>query len=297
MSSDAPKKVTVSYLREAKTNGTKLTMVTGYDYPTAAALDAAGVDMILIGDSLGMVVLGYDSTIPVTMEDMLHHTKPVVRAAKRAMVVSDMPFMSYQISKKEALRNAGRFLQEAGADAVKLEGGAEVAKTVRALVDAGIPVIGHLGLTPQSINVFGGYGLRAKGLAEAEKLLADTKALELAGASAVVLEKVPTEVAAYVTHNVGIPTIGIGAGPDCDGQVLVMHDVVGLYEKFVPKFAKQYAKIGPIIRQAFEDYVTEVKSGAFPAAEYSFPAEPEVAQALAEKPSAADAAAPTAEES
>ena len=291
MTSDAPKKVTVSYLRDAKANGTKLTMLTAYDYPTAAAMDAAGVDMILVGDSLGMVVLGYDSTLPVTMEDMIHHTKPVVRAARRAMVVADMPFMSYQISKKEAMRNAGRFMQEAGADAVKLEGGAEVAKTVRALVDAGIPVIGHLGLTPQSINVFGGYGLRAKGLAEAEKLLADTKALELAGASAVVLEKVPTEVAAYVTQNIGIPTIGIGAGPGCDGQVLVMHDVVGLYEKFVPKFAKQYAKIGPIIRKAFEDYVIEVKSGAFPSAEYSFPAEAEVVQALAEKTDNAGAVA------
>ncbi len=275
------KKVTVSYLKAAKANGDKVTMLTGYDYPTAAALDVAGIDMILVGDSLGMVVLGYDSTIPVTMEDMIHHTKPVVRAAKRAMVVADMPFMSYQISKKEGMRNAARLMQEAGADAVKLEGGEEIAKTVRAIVDAGIPVIGHLGLTPQSINVFGGYDLQAKGIAEAEKLITDAQALETAGASAIVLEKIPAPVAKYVTENIGISTIGIGAGPDCDGQVLVMHDVVGLFDKFVPKFSKQYAMIGPLMRQAFTDYVTEVKSGAFPAEEHSFPADPDLVEALA----------------
>lgn len=277
------KKVTVSYLKEAKTSGEKLTMLTGYDFPTAAALDAAGIDMILVGDSLGMVVLGYDSTIPVTMEDMIHHTKPVVRAARRAMVVADMPFMSYQISKKEAMRNAGRFLQEAGADAVKLEGGVEIAKTVRAIVDAGIPVIGHLGLTPQSVNVFGGYGLRAKGVAEAEKLVVDAQTLEEAGACAVVLEKIPAPVAKYVTENIGIPTIGIGAGPDCDGQVLVTHDAIGLFEKFVPKFTKQYAQIGATMKKAFEEYVSDVKKGAFPAEEHSFPADAEVVEALAAK--------------
>ncbi len=277
------KKVTVSYLKEAKAKGEKVTMLTGYDYPTAAALDAAGIDMILVGDSLGMVVLGYDSTIPVTMEDMIHHTKPVVRAAKRAMVIADMPFMSYQISTKEGMRNAGRLMQEAGADAVKLEGGVEVAKTVRAIVDAGIPVVGHLGLTPQSINVFGGYGLRAKGLAEVDKLLSDATALELAGASAIVLEKIPAPVAKYVTDNIGITTIGIGAGPDCDGQVLVVHDVIGLFEKFVPKFTKQYAALGPTMRQAFEEYVSDVKAGAFPAEEHSFPADEAVTKALAEK--------------
>lgn len=267
-------KVTVSYLMEAKQKGEKLTMLTAYDYPTAAAMDAAGIDMILIGDSLGMVVLGYDSTIPVTMEDMIHHTKPVVRATKRALVFADMPFMSYHVSKKEALHNACRLMQEGGADGVKLEGGVEVAKVVRLMVDAGVPVCGHLGLTPQSINVFGGYGLRAKEEAEAEKLLADAKALELAGACAVVLEKIPTELAKTVTEALTIPTIGIGAGPDCDGQVLVTPDLLGIFEKFIPKFVKKYAEIGPEMKRAFAQYAEEVKSGAFPAEEHTFHAEP-----------------------
>jgi 3-methyl-2-oxobutanoate hydroxymethyltransferase len=267
-------KVTVSYLKDAKQKGEKLTMLTAYDYPTAAAMDAAGIDMILIGDSLGMVVLGYDSTIPVTMEDMIHHTKPVVRAAKRALVFADLPFMSINVSKEEALRNAARLMQEGGADGVKLEGGVEVAKVVRLMVDAGVPVCGHLGLTPQSINVFGGYGLRAKEDAEAEKLLADAKALELAGACAVVLEKIPTELAKTVTEALSIPTIGIGAGPDCDGQVLVTPDLLGIFEKFTPKFVKQYAQIGPEMKRAFAQYAEEVKSGAFPAEEHTFHVEP-----------------------
>ncbi len=275
-------KVTVNYLKEAKASGKKLTMLTGYDFPTAAALDAAGIDMILVGDSLGMVVLGYDSTIPVTMEDMIHHTKAVARAAKRAMVIGDMPFMSFQISRKEAMRNAGRFLQEAGADAVKLEGGEEVAKTAAAIVEMGVPVIGHLGLTPQSVNVFGGYGLQAKGVETAKKLIADTLALEKAGCSAVVLEKIPAPVAKAVTEAVSIPTIGIGAGPDCDGQVLVSHDVLGLFEKFTPKFSKRYAEFGAEMRAAFEAYVKDVKTGTFPAEEHSFPADPAVVKALAE---------------
>jgi len=274
-------KVTVNYLKEAKNTGEKLTMLTAYDFPTAAALDAAGIDMILVGDSLGMVVLGYDSTIPVTMDDMIHHTKPVVRAAERAMVIGDMPFMSYQISRKEAMRNAGRFLQEAGADAVKLEGGEEIAKTVAGIVGMGVPVIGHLGLTPQMVNVFGGYGLQAKGVEAAKKLVADAVALEKAGASAVVLEKIPAPVAKAVTEAVGIPTIGIGAGPDCDGQVLVTHDVLGLFEKFTPKFSKRYAEFGAAMRQAFEAYVNDVKTGAFPAEEHSFPADTAVVEALA----------------
>jgi 3-methyl-2-oxobutanoate hydroxymethyltransferase len=274
-------KVTVNYLKEAKSKGEKLTMLTAYDFPTAAAVDAAGVDMILVGDSLGMVVLGYDSTIPVTMADMLHHTKPVVRAAKRAMVIGDMPFMSYQVSRKEAMRNAGRFLQEAGADAIKLEGGEEIAKTAAAIVGMGVPVIGHLGLTPQSVNVFGGYGLQAKGVEAAKKLIADALALEKAGCCAIVLEKIPAPVAKAVTEAVGIPTIGIGAGPDCDGQVLVTHDVLGLFEKFTPKFCKRYAEFGAEMRAAFESYVKEVKDGSFPDEAHSFPADPAAVEALA----------------
>lgn len=274
-------KVTVNYLKEAKNTGEKLTMLTAYDFPTAAALDAAGIDMILVGDSLGMVVLGYDSTIPVTMDEMIHHTKPVARAVQRAMVIGDMPFMSYQISKREAMRNAGRFLQEAGADAVKLEGGEEIAKTAAAIVEMGVPVIGHLGLTPQSVNVFGGYGLQAKGVETAKKLIADALVLEKAGCSAVVLEKIPAPVAKEVTGAVGIPTIGIGAGPDCDGQVLVTHDVLGLFEKFTPKFCKKYAEFGAEMRSAFEAYVKDVKGGSFPAEEHSFPADPAVVEALA----------------
>lgn len=274
-------KVTVNYLKEAKNKGEKLTMLTAYDFPTAAALDAAGVDMILVGDSLGMVVLGYDNTIPVTMDDMIHHTKPVVRATKRAMVIGDMPFMSYQVSRQEAMRNAGRFLQEAGADAIKLEGGEEIAKTAAAIVEMGVPVIGHLGLTPQSVNVFGGYGLQAKGVETAKKLIDDALALEKAGCSAIVLEKIPAPVAKAVTGEVGIPTIGIGAGPDCDGQVLVTHDVLGLFEKFTPKFSKRYAEFGAEMRTAFEAYVKEVKNGSFPAEEHSFPADPAVVESLA----------------
>lgn len=266
-------KVTTSSIKDAKQKGEKITMLTAYDYPTAAAMDEAGIDMLLIGDSLGMVVLGYDSTIPVTMDDMVHHTKPVVRAAKRAMVIADLPFMSYNVSKKEALHNAARLMQEGGADGVKLEGGAEVAKVVRLMVDAGVPVVGHLGLTPQSINVFGGYGLRAKGDAEAEKLLADAKALELAGACAVVLEKIPAELAKSVTESLTIPTIGIGAGPDCDGQVLVTPDVLGIFERFTPKFVKKYAGIGKEMKKAFAQYNDEVKNGVFPAEEHTFHAE------------------------
>jgi 3-methyl-2-oxobutanoate hydroxymethyltransferase len=267
-------KVTVNFLNEAKRKGEKITMLTAYDFPTAAAMDGAGIDMILIGDSLGMAVLGYDSTIPVTMDDMVHHTKPVVRATKRAMVIADMPFMSYHVSKKEALHNAGRLMQEGGADGVKLEGGVEVAKAVRKMVDAGIPVVGHLGLTPQSVNVFGGYGLRAKGEEEADKLLADALALQEAGACAVVLEKIPTELAKKVTEALAIPTIGIGAGPDCDGQVLVVHDLLGIFEKFTPKFCKKYAQIGPEMKRAFAEYAEEVKSGVFPAEEHTFHVEP-----------------------
>jgi 3-methyl-2-oxobutanoate hydroxymethyltransferase len=275
-------KVTVPDLFEMKTKGEKITMLTAYDYLTAAAIDEAGVDIILVGDSLGMVVLGYDNTLAVTMEDMLHHTRPVARAAKRAMVVGDMPFMSFQVSVEEAMRNAGRFVQEAGAEAVKLEGGGEVAETSRCIVNMGVPVMGHLGLTPQSVHQLGGFKLQAKTIEEAKRLIKDAKILEEAGCFSIVLEKVPAQVAKIVTGAVSIPTIGIGAGVFCDGQVLVTQDLLGLYEKFVPKFVKQYAKLGPDIKTAFTEYVEEVKKGRFPAEEHSFFASEEVIQALKE---------------
>lgn len=276
------KKVTIPYLMEQKRSGNKFTMLTAYDYPTAKALDESGVDILLIGDSVGMVVLGYENTLPVTMEDIIHHTKPVVRAAERAMVVSDMPFMSFQISSKEAMRNAGRFLAEAGAQAVKVEGGDEIAKTVSKIVGMGVPVMGHLGLTPQSIHQLGGYSLQANAVDDAKKLIREAKTLEEAGCFSIVLEKVPAQIAGMVTRSIGIPTIGIGAGPDCDGQVLVVQDLLGLYEKFVPKFSKQYAHLGDEIRKAAAQYVKEVKAGEFPAAEHSFDADEKVLKSLQE---------------
>lgn len=277
-------KVTVPDLLEMKAKGEKITMLTAYDYITAAAIDEAGIDIILVGDSLGMVVLGYDNTLAVTMEDMLHHTRPVARAARRAMVVGDMPFMSFQVSAEEAMRNAGRFVQEAGAEAVKLEGGEEVAETTRRIVDMGVPVMGHLGLTPQSVHQLGGFKLQAKTIEEAKKLIKDARILEEAGCFSIVLEKVPAQVAKIVTESVSIPTIGIGAGVFCDGQVLVTPDLLGLYEKFVPKFVKQYVRLGPTIKTAFRDYVKEVREGKFPAEEHSFFASEEVIQALKEAP-------------
>ncbi|MFZ3063548.1 MAG: 3-methyl-2-oxobutanoate hydroxymethyltransferase [Actinomycetota bacterium] len=277
-------KVTVPDLLEMKAKGEKITMLTAYDYITAAAIDEVGIDIILVGDSLGMVVLGYDNTLAVTMEDMLHHTRPVARAVRRAMVVGDMPFMSFQVSAEEAMRNAGRFVQEAGAEAVKLEGGEEVAETTRRIVDMGVPVMGHLGLTPQSVHQLGGFKLQAKTIEQAKKLIKDAKILEKAGCFSIVLEKVPAQVAKIVTETVSIPTIGIGAGVFCDGQVLVTPDLLGLYEKFVPKFVKQYARLGPAIKSALRDYVKEVKKGKFPTEEHSFFASEEVIQALKEAP-------------
>ena len=264
------KKITTETFRQKKAAGEKIAMITAYDFGAARLVERAGVDSILVGDSLGMVVLGYESTLPVTMEDMLHHTRAVARGAERALVVGDLPFLSYQASPEEALRNAGRFLQEAGAAAVKLEGGREFVPTVRRLVAAGIPVIGHLGLTPQSVNQFGGYGLQAKKAAAAIALLEDAQALAEAGAFAIVLEKIPWEVAAAVTAGISIPTIGIGSGPDCDGQVLVYHDMLGMFEAFRPKFVKQYAGVGEIIADAVGQYVTEIRQGAFPAPEHAW---------------------------
>ena len=261
--------VTTATFLEKKKKGEKITILTAYDYLTAKIVDSAGVDAILVGDSLGMVVLGYPSTIPVTMEEMIHHTKAVVRGRKNAMVIFDMPFLSYQTGIRDAVLNAGRALKETGCDAVKIEGGVEQKETIRALVDAGIPVMGHIGLQPQSVKTLGGYKLRGKG-EEREKLIEDAKAVEEAGAFAVVLEKIPFSLAKEITELLSIPTIGIGAGKYCDGQVLVFHDMVGLFEEFKPKFVKRYAELGKLAREAVKQYIEEVKSGKFPDEEHSY---------------------------
>jgi 3-methyl-2-oxobutanoate hydroxymethyltransferase len=245
-------------------------MITAYDYPGARLVEEAGVPIILVGDSLAMVVLGYDSTIPVTMDEMLHHVKAVVRGTKKAHVVADLPFMSYQTGPADALRNAGRMLKEGGAQSVKLEGGIRVAETVRQLVQAGIPVMGHLGLTPQSVNQFGGYKVQGKTPAGAVKLINDALALQEAGAYAVVLETVPAQLAESITEKLTIPTIGIGAGPRCDGQVQVFHDLLGLFEDFTPRHARRYAEAGRLVKDAVAAYVADVQAGAFPTEKESF---------------------------
>jgi 3-methyl-2-oxobutanoate hydroxymethyltransferase len=263
-------KITTKILAEMKASGEKITMLTCYDYLMATLLEQSGIDIMLVGDSVGNVLLGYENTIPVTMDEMIHHCKTVTRAAKRSMVVGDMPFMSYQVSVEEALRNAGRFMKEANAGAVKLEGGEEVLEIIQKIVSAGIPVMGHLGLTPQSVNIFGGYGLRGGSAGESEKILGDAKKIEEAGAFAVVLEKVPAALAKKVTASLKIPTIGIGAGVDCDGQVLVTHDMLGLYEKFTPKFSKKYAELAGDMKSCFRKYIEEVKEKEFPSSEHSY---------------------------
>jgi len=257
-------RTTINQIKEMKLRGEKIAMLTAYDYSTARIVDEAGIPLILVGDSLGMVVLGYESTIPVTMEEMLHHTKAVVRGTKQAMVIGDMPFMTYHISIDDALYNAARFIQEGGAQAVKLEGGVTVAEKVRRIVECGIPVMGHIGLTPQSIHQFGGHKIQGKTPEVAARILEDAKALEQAGAFAIVLETIPTQLARIITQKIAIPTIGIGAGIDCDGQVQVINDVLGSYTEFVPKHAKQYVKLTDIIRNAVTQYQNEVKAGAFP---------------------------------
>jgi 3-methyl-2-oxobutanoate hydroxymethyltransferase len=278
------RRVSIQDLKAMKQQGEKIAMLTAYDYPTARLLDQAGVPIILVGDSLGMVVLGYSSTLPVTMADMLHHVSAVVRGTQRAHVVADMPFMSYQAGPDDALRNAGRFLQEAGAQSVKLEGGVSVAETVRRLVEAGIPVMGHIGLTPQSVNQFGGYKVQGKTPAAAVKLLNDAMALEQAGAYAMVLETIPAPLGKLVSERVSIPTIGIGAGPYCDGQVQVLHDMLGLYPDFVPKHAKQYAHLAEDIGRAVREYLAEVQEGSFPSERESFMMGPDGEAALAGLP-------------
>jgi len=263
-------KITVSTLKKLKKDGIKITALTAYDYPTAKILDEIGIHFILVGDSLGMAVLGYESTIPVTMDDMVRHTKAVAKAAKNAFVVADMPFMSYNISKEDALKNAARLLAEGGTQAVKLEGGVEIAETVKAIVNAGIPVVGHIGLTPQSVNQLGGYKVQGKDDKTASKLKSDAKSLEDAGICALVLECMPMDLAKEITESLSIPTIGIGAGPYCDGQILVLHDMLGLTQGHKPKFVKQYANISQIIKDAVGSYISDVQNRSFPTEEYSF---------------------------
>ncbi|MCI0777046.1 MAG: 3-methyl-2-oxobutanoate hydroxymethyltransferase [Chloroflexi bacterium] len=263
-------RVTTSNIKAMKRRGEKIVMLTAYDYPTAGLVEEAGVPIILVGDTLGMVVLGYDTTLPVTMEDMLHHVKAVCRGTEKALVVADMPFMSYQSGPEEALRNAGRFLQEGGAQAIKLEGGLVVADTVRKIVDAGIPVMGHVGLTPQSVHQFGGWKVQGKKAQGAVRVMNDAIALEQAGAFSVVLELVPSALSSLITKRLRVPTIGIGAGAGCDGQVQVFHDLLGLYGDFVPKHTRQYAKIGDAIRTAIAEYAGDVREGRFPTEEQSF---------------------------
>jgi len=264
------KKVTIAELNRKKEKGEKITMMTAYDYPTAQFVDQAGIDTILVGDSLGMVMLGYDSTVPVTMEEMLHHCKAVSRGVKGSFIIGDMPFMSYQINAEQAVANAGRFLKEAGCDSVKIEGGTEIAPVVNSIVRAGVPVCGHIGLTPQTATMLSGFKVQAKDAESARKLLKSAKDLEEAGAFMIVMECIPDIVAERITKEVKIPTIGIGAGKHCDGQVLVYHDVVGLFERFTPKFVKQYVQLAPMIREALLHYKREVEEGTFPGPEHTF---------------------------
>lgn len=273
-------KNTVLTFKEAKEKHEKLTMLTAYDYSTAKLIDEAGINSILVGDSLGMVCLGYEDTLSVTMEDMIHHTRAVSRGAKNALVVADMPFMSYQTSVYDAVVNAGRLIKEGRAQAVKLEGGKEVVEQIRAIVNASIPVVAHIGLTPQSINAFGGFKVQGKSEEAAKRLLEEAKAVEEAGAFAVVLECVPAKLAEFISKKISIPTIGIGAGAGCDGQVLVYQDMLGMYSDFVPKFVKQYAKVGEVMKKAFEEYIKEVKDGVFPEEKHTFKIDEEVIEKL-----------------
>lgn len=273
-------KNTVATFKKAKEDGKKISMLTAYDYSTAGLMDAAGINGILVGDSLGNVMLGYEDTISVTMEDMIHHGAAVARGAKNALVVIDMPFMSYQASVYDAMMNAGRLMKEGRANAVKLEGGREVVPQIQAIVQAGIPVMGHLGLTPQSVNAFGGYKVQGKDEEAARKLLDDAKALDAAGAFAVVLECVPAALAELVSKEISIPTIGIGAGAGCDGQILVYQDMLGMYSDFTPKFVKRYGEIGKAMKEAFQAYIEQVEQGTFPAEEHSYKIADEVIEKL-----------------
>ena len=263
-------KNTVATLQQQKLDGDKITMLTAYDYSTAKLVDECGVNTILVGDSLGMVMLGYEDTLSVTMEDMIHHTAAVTRGAKNALVVGDMPFMSYQTSVYDAVVNAGRLMKEGRCQAVKLEGGASVCPQIKAITEASIPVVAHIGLTPQSVNAFGGFKVQGKSEADARRLVEEAKAVEEAGAFAIVLECIPAKLAKLITESVSIPTIGIGAGSDCDGQVLVYQDMLALFSDFKPKFVKHFANAGEVMKQGFTEYIKEVKEGTFPAAEHTF---------------------------
>jgi 3-methyl-2-oxobutanoate hydroxymethyltransferase len=273
-------RVTITEIKEMKQRKEKIPMLTAYDYVTAKMVDEAGVPLILVGDSLGMVMLGYESTIPVTIEEMIHHTKAVVRGAKKALIIGDMPFMTYHVSVSDALYNAARFIQEGGAQAVKLEGGEVVAEKIRRLVDCGIPVMGHIGLTPQSMHQLGGFKVRGKAVEEAKKLLNDARVLQEAGAFAIVLECTPASLSRLITERLTTPTIGIGAGPDCDGQVQVISDILGLYTDFVPKHAKQYVRLAGEIKTAVSSYISEVKSLSFPTAKQSYTVDEDVIKQL-----------------
>lgn len=273
-------KNTVATIQNQKNNKDKITMLTAYDYSMAKLIDEAGINMILVGDSLGMVMLGYEDTLSVTMEDMIHHTAAVARGSKNALVVADMPFMSYQTSVYDAVYNAGRLMKEGRANSVKLEGGASVCPQIKAIVEASIPVVAHLGLTPQSVNAFGGFKVQGKDEKAARKLIEDAKAVEAAGAFAVVLECVPAKLASIISETINIPTIGIGAGAGCDGQVLVYQDMLAMFTEFKPKFVKCFANVGEIMTDAFKQYIEETKKGSFPAEEHTFKIADEIIEKL-----------------
>jgi 3-methyl-2-oxobutanoate hydroxymethyltransferase len=274
------KKITIAELQQKKRNGEKITMMTAYDYPTGKLVDDAGMDTILVGDSLAMVMLGYESTVPVTMEEMLHHCRAVARGAKRGFIIGDMPFGSYQVSLEKAVENAGRFLKEAGCDCVKLEGGTEMAPVVKAIVTAGIPVCGHIGLTPQTATMLSGFKVQGKDAESARQLMQSARDIQEAGAFMIVMEAIPDLLASRITRELKIPTIGIGAGKDCDGQVLVYHDLVGLFERFTPKFVKRYVNLSPLIKEALTRYKEEVEKGTFPGPEHTFTMKAEEAEKI-----------------
>ncbi|MGN0633534.1 MAG: 3-methyl-2-oxobutanoate hydroxymethyltransferase [Oscillospiraceae bacterium] len=276
-------KNTAATLSAQKQSGEKITMLTAYDYSTARLMDECGVNSILVGDSLGMVMLGYENTLPVTMEDMIHHTRAVTRGAKNAFVVADMPFMSYQTSVYDAVMNAGRLIKEGGAHAVKLEGGAEVCEQIKAITAASIPVVAHLGLTPQSVNAFGGFKVQGKSFERAKQILDDALKIQQAGACAVVLECIPADLAQLITERLYIPTIGIGAGAGCDGQVLVYQDMLGMFSDLVPKFAKRFADVGTLMKEGFNAYIEQTRSGEFPAKEHTFKIDKEIIDKLREE--------------
>jgi 3-methyl-2-oxobutanoate hydroxymethyltransferase len=263
------KKITTKVFQQKKDRGDPISMLTAYDYPTSLIMDRVGIDSILVGDSLGMVVLGYENTLRVTMEEMLHHCRAVARGAQYALLVGDMPFMSYQVSVEEAVRNAGRFLQEGGMDAIKLEGGRERADSIRGIISAGIPVVGHIGLTPQSVNLFGGFRAQGKTAAAAKLLYEDALLLQDAGCFSLVLESVPGRLAELISEKLDIPTIGIGAGSGCDGQVLVTHDLLGLFDRFTPKFVRKYADFFSEMERAFNEFISEINAGSFPTSEHT----------------------------